>query len=219
MSGRITAPRELQPVSFAFSAENLKKAKAIIAKYPAGRQASAVMPLLDIAQRQQEGNWVSIAAMNVIADLLAMPYIKVYEVATFYTMYNLAPVGKYLLQICRTTPCWLRGSDEVTDAICSHLHIGMDETTEDGLFTAMEVECLGACVNAPVVQINDDFYEDLDAKNVVTVLESLKNGKALPMGSQIGRQTSAPIGVAANDVAAPAAKKTTVRKPKATKGE
>ena len=213
MSARITAPRELQPVSFAFSPENVKKAKAIIAKYPAGRQASAVMPLLDIAQRQQEGNWVSIAAMNVIADMLQMPYIKVYEVATFYTMYNLAPVGKYLLQICSTTPCWLRGSDQVTDAICNHLHIGMDETTADGLFTAMEVECLGGCVNAPVVQINDDFYEDLDAKNVVTVLDSLKSGKALPMGSQIGRQTSAPIGVAAND-AEPAAKKPTVRKKK-----
>lgn len=203
MSARQAAPKELQPKSFAFSAENMTKAKKVIAKYPAGRQASAVMPLLDIAQRQQEGNWVTIAAMNTIADMLQMPYIKVYEVATFYTMYNLAPVGKYLLQICRTTPCWLRGSDEVTDAICNHLNIGMDETTKDGLFTTMEVECLGACVNAPVVQINDDFYEDLDAKNVVTVLNSLKAGKPLSMGSQTGRQTSAPINekIAANDVA------------------
>ncbi len=216
MSARATAPRELQPKDFAFSAENLKKAKAIIAKYPAGKQASAVMPLLDIAQRQQEGNWVSTAAMNTIADMLGMPYIKVYEVATFYTMYNLAPVGKYLLQVCRTTPCWLRGSDDVTDAICNHLNISMDETSNDGLFSVMEVECLGGCVNAPIVQINDDFYEDLDAKNVVTVLDSLKAGKPLPMGSQIGRQTSAPISdkAAAND----AAPKKTTRKTK-TKGE
>lgn len=215
MSTRATAPRELQPKEFSFTAENLKKAKAIIAKYPAGKQASAVMPLLDIAQRQQEGNWVSTAAMNTIADMLAMPYIKVYEVATFYTMYNLAPVGKYLLQVCRTTPCWLRGSDEVTDAICDHLNISMDETTKDGLFSIMEVECLGGCVNAPVVQINDDFYEDLNAENVVSVLESLKAGKPLPMGSQIGRQTSAPFeGEVAND----AAPKKTTRKTK-TKGE
>jgi len=200
MSGRITASRELQPASFAFSPENLKKAKAIIAKYPTGKQASAVMPLLDIAQRQQEGNWVSTAAMNTIADMLAMPYIKVYEVATFYTMYNLAPVGKYLLQVCRTTPCWLRGSDEVTDAICDHLNISMDETTKDGLFSIMEVECLGGCVNAPVVQINDDYVEDLNAANVVSVLESLKAGKPMTVGSQIGRQTSAPFeGEAAND--------------------
>ena len=214
MSGRITASREQQPKSFAFSAENLAKAKKIIAKYPAGRQASAVMPLLDIAQRQQDGNWVSIAAMNVIADMLQMPYIKVYEVATFYTMYNLAPVGKYLLQICRTTPCWLRGSDDVTAAICNHLNISMDETTQDGLFTAMEVECLGGCVNAPVVQINDDFYEDLDAKNIVTVLESLKAGKPLLMGSQIGRQTSAPYGSGAKAANDAAPKKVTTRKKK-----
>ena len=200
MSARATAPRELQPKEFAFSPENLKKAKAIIAKYPAGKQASAVMPLLDIAQRQQEGNWVSTAAMNTIADMLAMPYIKVYEVATFYTMYNLAPVGKYLLQVCRTTPCWLRGSDEVTDAICNHLNISMDETTKDGLFSIMEVECLGGCVNAPVVQINDDYVEDLNAANVVSVLESLKAGKPMAVGSQIGRQTSAPFeGAVAND--------------------
>lgn len=211
MSARATAPRELQPTSFSFSPENLKKAKAIIAKYPAGKQASAVMPLLDIAQRQQEGNWVSVAAMNTIADLLSMPYIKVYEVATFYTMYNLAPVGKYLLQICRTTPCWLRGSDEVTDAICDHLHIGMDETTKDGLFSLMEVECLGGCVNAPIVQVNDDFVEDLSAENVVSVLEDLKAGKPIPVGSRIGRQTSAPLaGEPAND-----AKPKAPRKPKA----
>ena len=213
MSARATAPRELQPQSFAFSTENLKKAKAIIAKYPSGKQASAVMPLLDIAQRQQEGNWVTLAAMNVIADMLQMPYIKVYEVATFYTMYNLAPVGKYLLQVCRTTPCWLRGSDQVTDAICNHLNISMDETSADGLFSVMEVECLGGCVNAPVVQINDDFYEDLDASNVVSVLNSLKSGSPLPMGSQIGRQTSAPYqGVGAANDAAP--KKPTTRKKK-----
>lgn len=213
MSARQAAPRELQPKDFIFTPENLAKVKKIIGKYPAGKQASAVMPLLDIAQRQQEGNWVSTAAMNTIADMLAIPYIKVYEVATFYTMYNLAPVGKYLLQICRTTPCWLRGSDEVTDAICDHLNISMDETTKDGLFSIMEVECLGGCVNAPVVQINDDYAEDLNAANVVSVLESLKAGKAMTVGSQIGRQTSAPLeGEVANDAAqkkAPARKKKT----------
>lgn len=193
MSARQAAPREIQPKEFSFNSENLAKAKKIIAKYPEGRQASAVMPLLDIAQRQQEGNWVTLAAMNTIADMLGMPAIKVYEVATFYTMYNLAPVGKYLLQICRTTPCWLRGSDQVTDAICNHLHIGMDETTSDGLFTAMEVECLGGCVNAPIVQINDDFYEDLTPARMIEILDSAKKGTLPKMGSQIGRQTSAPV--------------------------
>lgn len=209
MSARHTAPRELQPKEFSFTSENQAKVKKIIAKYPEGRQASAVMPLLDIAQRQQEGNWVTLAAMNHIADLLSMPPIKVYEVATFYTMYNLAPVGKYLLQICRTTPCWLRGSDEVTDAICNHLGIGMDETTKDGLFSTMEVECLGACVNAPVVQINDDFYEDLSPENVVKVLDAFKSGNVPPMGSQTGRQTSAAQQkVPANDSKPKATRKT-----------
>jgi len=127
-------------------------------------------------------------------------------------MYNLAPVGKYLLQVCRTTPCWLRGSDEVTDAICDHLNISMDETTKDGLFSIMEVECLGGCVNAPVVQIKDDYVEDLNAANVVSVLESLKAGKPMTVGSQIGRQASAPFeGEIANDTAQ---KKSTTRKKK-----
>lgn len=220
MSARQAAPRELQPKEFAFSKENLAKAKKIIAKYPEGRQASAVMPLLDIAQRQQEGNWVTLAAMNTIADMLSMPAIKVYEVATFYTMYNLAPVGKYLLQICRTTPCWLRGSDQVTDAICDHLGIGVDETTEDGLFTTMEVECLGACVNAPIVQVNDDFYEDLSAARMVELLDEMKKGKLPAMGSQIGRQTSAPAkNVPANDsVAAEPKKKAAPSKKPKTEG-
>lgn len=179
-----------QPASFAFSAENLKKIEAIIAKYPAGRQASAVMPLLDIAQRQHD-NWIPEAAMNEIARILDMPKIKVYEVATFYTMYNLAPRGKHHLQFCTTTPCWLRGSAEVVGACEKHLGIKLGETTPDGQFTITDVECLGACVNAPVLQRNgDEFYEDLTAENVIQVIEGLRAGKPPKVGSQTGRHTS-----------------------------
>ncbi|NDF12796.1 MAG: NADH-quinone oxidoreductase subunit NuoE [Proteobacteria bacterium] len=191
MSGRVVAQE--QPKSFAFTPENLKKAKAIIAKYPKGREQSAMLPLLDLAQRQND-NWVSIAAMNTIADLINVPYIRVYEVATFYTMFNLAPVGKYLVQVCRTTPCWLRGSDKITKTCKKKLGIEMNETTADGKFTLVEVECMGACVNAPMVQINDDYYEDLDEKNMETLLSQLAAGKKVTVGSQIGRQTSAPEG-------------------------
>jgi NADH-quinone oxidoreductase subunit E len=179
-----------QPESFAFTAENVEKAQAIIAKYPAGRQQSAVMPLLDLAQRQE--TWVSIAAMDVIADMLEMPAIRVYEVATFYTMFNLEPVGEYLLQVCTTTPCMLRDSDAVVEACQKHLGIGWDETTPDGKFTLKEVECLGACVNAPMIQVNDDFYEDLDAEKVVSLLDALREGKVPPMGPQNGRRSSEP---------------------------
>jgi NADH dehydrogenase (ubiquinone) flavoprotein 2 len=179
-----------QPESFAFTAENVEKAQAIIAKYPTGRQQSAVMPLLDLAQRQE--TWVSIAAMDVIADMLEMPAIRVYEVATFYTMFNLEPVGEYLLQVCTTTPCMLRDSDAIVEACQKHLSIGWDETTPDGKFTLKEVECLGACVNAPMIQINDDFYEDLDAEKVVSLLDALREGKVPPMGPQNGRRSSEP---------------------------
>ncbi len=179
-----------QPESFAFTAENVEKAQAIIAKYPTGRQQSAVMPLLDLAQRQE--TWVSIAAMDVIADMLEMPAIRVYEVATFYTMFNLEPVGEYLLQVCTTTPCMLRDSDAIVEACQKHLGIGWDETTPDGKFTLKEVECLGACVNAPMIQINDDFYEDLDAEKVVSLLDALREGKVPPMGPQNGRRSSEP---------------------------
>lgn len=192
MSARV--PAKQQPKNFEFSSDNLKKAKDIIAKYPKGRQASAVIPLLYLAQRQQEGNWVSIPAMDKIGQMLDMPYIRVYEVATFYTMFNLAPVGEYHIQLCRTTPCWLRGSDKIKKTCEKKLGIEVGETTADGKFTLSEVECLGACVNSPVVQINDDFYEDLDAENTEELLEHLASGKRVEMGSQTGRQCSAPSG-------------------------
>ncbi len=179
-----------QPTSFAFSSENMKKIEAIIAKYPKGRQASAVMPLLDLAQRQHD-NWIPEAAMAEIARILDMPKIKVYEVATFYTMYNLEPRGKHHLQFCTTTPCWLRGSGEVVSACEKHLGIKLGETTSDGQFTITDVECLGACVNAPVVQYNgDEFYEDLTAENIVQVIDTLKAGKKPTVGSQTGRHKS-----------------------------
>lgn len=176
-----------QPKSFAFTAENLEKAKAIIAKYPSGRQQSAVMPLLDLAQRQS-GNWLPRVAMDYVADFLSMPRIKAYEVATFYSMYNLKPVGKHFVQVCTTTPCWLVGSEGVVDACKKHLGIGLGETTADGKFTLIEVECLGACVNAPMAQINDDYYEDLTPENTVKLLEALANGQPVKAGSQTGRR-------------------------------
>jgi NADH-quinone oxidoreductase E subunit len=178
----------VQPESFAFTAENLEKAKVIIARYPEGRQPSAVMPLLDLAQRQH--GWVPRAAMDVIAGMLDMAPIRVYEVATFYTMYNLQPVGKYLIQVCRTTPCWLRGSDNLTDYLKKRLGVGMKEVTKDGLFSMMEVECLGACCNAPMVQINDDFYEDLTPESLGKVLDDLAAGKQPKKGPQNGRRGS-----------------------------
>lgn len=180
---------------FEFTPDNLAKAKAAMAKYPEGRQQSAVLALLDLAQRQNEdGHHVTDAAIDTISEMLDMARIRVVEVATFFTMINLAPVGKYLLQCCTTTPCWLRGSSEVHEAIQSHLGIHNGETTEDGLFTLMEVECLGACANAPIVQVNDDYYEDLDGDSVVRVLDALKRGENPPRGPQIDRKNSAPLG-------------------------
>ena len=188
--GRPSIP-DRQPVGFAFSDENRAKAEAAIAKYPEGRRQSAVMPLLDLAQRQE--GWVSVAAMDVIADILEVPAIRVYEVATFYTMFNLEPVGEFLVQICTTTPCMLRDSDAIVDACRSHLGIDFGETTTDGKFTLKEVECLGACVNAPMVQINDDYYEDLDAAKAVDVLETLARGETPVAGPQNGRRSSEPV--------------------------
>ncbi len=182
-----------QPASFAFSPENFAKVKAEIAKYPPGRQASAVLALLDLAQRQH-GNWLPRAAMDVVADLLGMARIRVYEVATFYSMFNLKPVGRHFFQICTTTPCWLRGSDEVVKACERKLGIGVGETTPDGQFTLTEVECLGACVNAPIIQVNDDFYEDLDGPATERLIEALRRGETPSPGSVVGRQTSAPAG-------------------------
>jgi NADH-quinone oxidoreductase subunit E len=178
-----------QPKEFAFTPENLEKAKAVIAKYPSNRRQSAVMPLLDLAQRQS-GGWLPRVAMDVVADMLSMPRIKAYEVATFYSMYNLKPVGKHFVQVCTTTPCWLVGSEGVVNACKKHLGIGLGETTADGKFTLVEVECLGACVNAPMAQINDDYYEDLNPENTVALLQALADGKPVKAGSQTGRHGS-----------------------------
>jgi NADH-quinone oxidoreductase subunit E len=192
MSTPVGAANFEQPASFNFTSENLEQAKAHIAKYPPGRQASAVLPLLWIAQ-YQNGGWLPKAAMDYVAELLAMAPIRVYEVATFYTMFNLRPVGRYLLQACTTTPCWLRGSDAVVEACERKLGIGMGGSTPDGLFTLVEVECLGACVNAPILQVNDDFYEDLDGPATETLLDALREGKPPPPGSVIGRHGSEPV--------------------------
>ena len=176
---------------FKFTPDYLERAKAHIAKYPDGRQASAVMPLLDLAQRQN-GGWISREAMAYIAEMLEMAEIRVYEVATFYTMYNLEPVGKYLVQLCRTTPCWLRGANDLLAVCKEELGVGTGRTTEDGLFTLIEVECLGACVNAPMVQINDDYFEDLTAAQMREILSMLRRGEKPSPGPQNGRQSSAP---------------------------
>jgi NADH-quinone oxidoreductase E subunit len=182
----------VQPTNFAFTEANLAEAKKHIAKYPKGRQASAVMPLLWLAQYQE--GWVSRVAMDVIAEMLDMAPIRVYEVATFYTMYNLKPVGKHLIQVCRTTPCWLRGSDGLTELCKKKLGVDLHGTSADGKFTVMEVECLGACVNAPMVQINDDFYEDLTPETLAKVLDELAAGRQPKIGPQVDRLNSAPIG-------------------------
>ncbi|MGH7056503.1 MAG: complex I 24 kDa subunit family protein [Acetobacteraceae bacterium] len=192
-------PAAVQPEHFAFDGESEAAIPAILAKYPQGRQASAVLPLLDLAQRQMGRTtgsaWLPLAAMNVVADRLGMPRIRVYEVATFYWMFNPLPIGKFHLQVCTTTPCWLCGSDEVTAACRKVTGIrGWGENSADGLFTMTEVECLGACVNAPILQVNDDYYEDLDGPATERLLQALKEGKAPPAGSVVGRQGSAPAG-------------------------
>ena len=175
-----------QPNSFKFSKENEAEIKRVIAKYPKGRQASAVMPLLDLAQRQHH-NWIPMKAIELIATKLDMAEIRVLEVATFYTMFNLKPVGQFFLQACTTTPCWLRGSDEMMRAIKDRYNISSGETSTCGRFSLLEVECLGACVNAPILQVNDDFYEDLDYQTTSDLLESLEAGVPLPVGSVLGR--------------------------------
>ena len=183
----------VQPDNFVFTSENAEAANVEIVKYPEGWQESAVMPLLDLAQRQHDG-WLPRAAMDTVAGMLDMPPIRVYEVATFYTMYNLKPVGKYHVQVCTNLPCWLQGSDAVTGACRKFLGIDFGMTTEDGMFTLSEVECLGACVNAPMMQIGDDFYEDLDSGSTEEILESLKAGETPKPGSQTGRHTCEPAG-------------------------
>ncbi|HEY4343254.1 MAG TPA: NADH-quinone oxidoreductase subunit NuoE [Parvibaculum sp.] len=180
-----------QPASFAFTPENVEWSKGQIAKYPEGRQASAIIPLFWQAQKQE--GWLSEPAIRYVADMLKMDYIRALEVATFYTMFNLSPVGEHYVQLCGTTPCWLRGADELKDA-CRR-HIGPEgHVSADGKLSWIEVECLGACANAPMVQINDDFYEDIDGAKLGEILTDLRNGKAVKPGSQTGRNGSEPIG-------------------------
>jgi NADH-quinone oxidoreductase subunit E len=183
---------------FAFTAENAAEAKKVIARYPEGRQQSAVMALLDLAQRQvgaetSTQGWLPVPVIEYVAAQLGMPYMRAYEVATFYTMYNLAPVGRYHVQVCGTTPCMLRGSDDVF-AACKAKGLVKGATTPDGLFTLTEVECLGACANAPMVQINDDNYEDLTHDSMTAILDDLAAGRQPRIGPQIDRQTSCPEG-------------------------
>ena len=180
-------------MSFAFTPEMLEAAKKIIARYPEGRQASAVMPLLDLAQRQS-GGWLPREAMDHVAEMLEMAPIRVYEVATFYTMYNLKPVGEHVVQVCTTTPCALRDCAAVVKACHEELGVDFGETTDDGKFTLFEVECLGACVNAPMMQIGDDYYEDLDADSTKRVLQAFRRGETPTPGPQSERKGSEPAG-------------------------
>jgi NADH-quinone oxidoreductase subunit E len=182
-----------QPTTFAFTPENEAWAQKQISKYPPGKQASAVVPLLWRAQ-EQNGGHVTEPMMRVIGEKLGMSPIRVLEIATFYTMFNLKPVGQHLLQVCTTTPCWLRGSDEVMAACKKHIHPHAETVSADGKLSWMEVECLGACVNAPVIQVGDDFYEELDGGRTEGQINDLRSGRPTRPGSQIGRQTSAPEG-------------------------
>ena len=180
-----------QPKDFKFSSENLKKAEEVLKKYPVKNKKSAVMPLLYLAQRQNQ-NWIPLAAMKYIANYLSMPYISVYEVATFYTMYNLAPVGKYFVQVCTTSPCLIRGADKIVKLCKEKISSNENEVSVKSNCSWVEVECLGACVSAPMIQINDDYYEDLDEKSTREILESLIKDKPLKAGSYRGRKNTAP---------------------------
>jgi NADH-quinone oxidoreductase E subunit len=187
-----------QPATFAFTPENEAKIAGIIAKYPAGREQSAVMPLLWMAQKQNS-NWLPQAAMELVAKICNMPMIRVHEVASFYSMFNLAPIGKHFIQCCTTTPCWLAGSDAVVKACKDTLGIEMGETTKDGMFSLREVECLGACANAPMIQVDghdasEIFYEDLTYESTREIIMQLKRGEKPKVGSQVGRRTSEPMG-------------------------
>ncbi|MPY70595.1 MAG: NADH-quinone oxidoreductase subunit NuoE [Alphaproteobacteria bacterium] len=180
-----------QAASFAFTPENEAEADKAVARYPEGRQASAVLALLDIAQRQC-GGWLPRVAMDHVAERLSMAPIRVYEVVTFYEMYYDRPRGTHEVRVCTTTPCWLRGSADLVKTCEAELGIRVGETTEDGQYSLSEFECLGACVNAPIVWIDDDYYEDLDPEKLKAVLDAFKRGEAPKPGSQSGRQTSAP---------------------------
>jgi NADH-quinone oxidoreductase subunit E len=188
-----------EPSSFAFDADSERQIEVILEKYPPSRKASAVIPLLYVVQKQMGrltgSAWVPRVAMDVVAARLDMAPIRVYEVATFYFMFNVQPIGRYHLQICGTTPCWLRGSDEVTRACRDETGIsGWKQTSADGMFTMSEVECLGACVNAPILAVDDDYYEDLDYERTRALLQALRRGERPPAGSTTGRMTSAPDG-------------------------
>ena len=180
-----------QPDTFEFSKNNYEIANDILKKYPQERKKSAVMPLLYLAQRQNE-NWIPLAAMKYIAKYLEMPYIKVYEVATFYTMYNLAPVGKYFVQVCTTSPCLIRGADKIVKICKEKISKEENKLSENKLCSWLEVECLGACVNAPMMQINNDYYEDLDEKNTIEIINSLLNDKPIKAKSFRNRTSTAP---------------------------
>jgi len=182
---------DLQPDSFEFSKANLEIAEGILKKYPVERKKSAVMPLLYLAQRQND-NWIPLAAMKYIAKYLEMPYIKVYEVATFYTMYNLAPVGKYFVQVCTTSPCLIRGADKIVKICKEKISKEENKLSENKLCSWLEVECLGACVNAPMMQINNDYYEDLDEKNTIEIINSLMENKPIKPKSFRNRINTAP---------------------------
>lgn len=180
--------------SFAFTPENMEWVQGQLAKYPDSRKQSGVMPLLTRAQEQNNG-WVSIPVMEYVADMLGMPYIRVHEVASFYTMYNLKPVGKHVIEVCTTTPCWLRGSDDVVAACKDELGITFGETTDDGEFTLLEVECAGACVNAPVIAYRKEYYEDLDNDSTRKFIRAIKSGELPVAGPQTtDRHKSAPAG-------------------------
>ena len=192
MSVRRLAPPEIQPKDFAFSKDNLAWAKQQVTKYPEGRQQSAIIPLLWRAQEQQ-GGWLPEVAIRYVADFLGMAHIRALEVATFYTMFNLAPVGKVHVQLCGTTPCRLRGADDI-EKVCRKRIGEQGHVSDDGKFSWVEVECLGACVNAPMVQINFDFYEDLTPESFGKILDQFAAGKTPKAGPQVDRQLSAPVG-------------------------
>ena len=175
---------------FEFTKKNLEEVDKVFAKYPDDQKASAVMPLLDLAMRQI-GGWITESAMRYISNLINVPYIRVYEVASFYSMFNLEPIGKNFIQICTTTSCWLRGSDDILKLCKKYLSIENNQTTKDGLFTLKEVECLGACVNAPMIQINDNYYEDLNKDSLLNILNKLKEGKEVNIGPQTKKRKGA----------------------------
>ncbi len=189
--GFINSIKDNEKDMFEWSETNFLKVKKIIEKYPSGRKQSAVIPLLDLAQRQNKG-WLNKKALEKVAETLSMSFIRVLEVATFYSMFNLKPIGKNYIQICRTTPCWLRGSDKLLNIAKEVTGCSLGETSKDKKFTVVEVECLGACCNAPMVQINDDYFEDLNEDNFKKLLINLKNEKEITKGSQIGRLSSNP---------------------------